>query len=193
MEENRNNTKTIVTVVAVIAVVLGLLFIGNSVKNRFFSKSPQEQQTQDVEDVSIELPDGWGEVKLTASDQKAAIIARRERSNPNASLIIRKIVGQLDENFDIKTLPEALVATFSTELKGFTLVDKEVKKFGGFETAQVHYKQTTKGETFENLIVVMPTANQTFYLTFRASEDDFAEAQDDFDTIVTDFADFVKT
>lgn len=163
-------------------------FGGRLLYKKMSATKTQPQATRVLETVTLDSVSQWEPIVLSDIEKKAGIIARQKKSQPEATLIFRKIPGKLDDKVDINKLPDEIVASFTKTLTNFTLIDKKVVDVGGFQTVLIHYKMTgSKEGTLENEIFVIPTANQTFYLTYGAKEADFAQLEGDINTLNDSF------
>ena len=187
--------KVLIALIVASVVILGGFFLFKDKISDLTSKNGVTN-VEVVSKVDIDYPQGWTEQTLTDGDKIAGIILNLERSAPEASFILRTIVGQLEENINMNDLSDEIVDTFNQEIENFDLVSKKVYRLDSFDAIEVRYTQESEAEdnkVFENLIIIIPTKNQTFYLTFRANESDFDQIQEDIEKISKDFVGQVKS
>ena len=187
--------KVLIALIVASVVILGGFFL---FKDKISDTTPKNGVTnvEIVSKVDIDYPQGWTEQKLTDVDKIAGIILNLERSTPEATFILRTIVGQLEENINIDELSDEIVNKFNKEIENFDLVNKKVYRLDSLDAIEVRYKQKSEAEdnkVYENLIIIIPTKNQTFYLTFRSDESDFDKIQKDIGKISKDFVSPLKS
>ena len=183
---------------AVIIVFLALLAAGyflfrDEIALRTTSKEVATVKV--VRSVNLSYPDGWQEERLTNADVIAGILLKLGREDPNATLILRTIVGKLEEGVDINSLSDQIVAAFEKEIENFSLVEKKVSRLESFNSVDVIYKQSSAEDNkiYKNRIIIMPTKNQTFYLTFRSEDTDFEKVEADIEKMTSDFAAYLES
>ena len=183
---------------AVIIVFLALLAAGyflfrDEIALRTTSKEVATVKV--VRSVNLSYPDGWQEERLTNADVIAGILLKLRREDPEATLILRTIVGKLEEGVDINSLSDQIVAAFEKEIENFSLVEKKVSRLESFNSVDVTYKQSSSedNKTYKNRIIIMPTKNQTFYLTFRSEDTDFEKVEADIEKVTSDFAAYLES
>ena len=141
--------------------------------------------------VQIPYPGGWSEQPLTEADSNAGILLSLERDGPEASFLARAVVARLAPDFDISQLADDTEAALTAEIENFDLLSKRVLAVGPWEAVQISYRQEGT-EAFARdhqvLMTIVPTANQTFYLTFRAETRDFREIEAEGLQIIDTFA-----
>ena len=187
--------KVLIALIVASVVILGGFFLFKDKISDLTSKNGVTN-VEVVSKVDIDYPQGWTEQTLTDGDKIAGIILNLEKKDPEASFILRTIVGQLEENINMSDLSDKIVDTFNQEIENFDLVSKKVYRLDSFDAIEVRYTQESEAEdnkVFENLIIIIPTKNQTFYLTFRANESDFDQIQEDIEKISKDFGGQIKS
>ena len=179
--------RLLIAAVIVVLIVAGWFFI---VRDK--PAVNQSKETAAISSVSFSYPEGWQEVKLTNADKIAGLILRLKKADPESSTLVRAITGKLEKDIDIKALPGQIADTLSREAQNVTIVSKEVVRVGPYDAIKVRYKQVSKDNvTFENVMTVIPTLNQTYYLTARTKQADFSKIEADIDKLVKGFADSV--
>ena len=183
---------------AVIIVILAILAAGyflfrDEIALRTTSKEVATVKV--VRSVNLSYPDGWQEERLTNADVIAGILLKLGREDPEATLILRTIVGKLEEGVDINSLSDQIVAAFEKEIENFSLVEKKVSRLESFNSVDVIYKQSSSEDNkiYKNRIIIMPTKNQTFYLTFRSEDTDFEKIEADIEKMTSDFAAYLES
>lgn len=80
------------------------------------------------------------------------------------------------------------------EIPNLELVNEKTGKLNSFEVLKIEYKQKDeKGKVYKNLMIILPTKNQTFYLVFRSLEADFKKLESDIEKITSDFAAYLES
>ena len=141
--------------------------------------------------VEISYPAGWSEVPLTTDDSNAGLLLIVEREKPEASFLARTVIATLATDFDINELAVETVAALSAEVDNFTLLGDSVSPVASFDSVLISYQQ--KGEEasapdYQVFMDIVPTPNQTFYLTIRAEKKDFKGIEDEGLDIINAFA-----
>jgi hypothetical protein len=128
-----------------------------------------------VTSVQIPYPEGWGEQPLTEADRNAGLLLKLDRERPEASFLARTVIARLAPDFDIDELAGDTEAALSAEIDNFDLISSSVLPIGPFDAVRIYYRQTGEEELAGHRVImaIVPTPNQTFYLTFRAEERDF--------------------
>jgi len=143
--------------------------------------------------VQFPYPDGWDEQPLTAADRNAGLVLSLERQRPGASFLARTVITRLPADFDINQLADESEAALSSEIPSFELLRGTIVSSGSYDAVKLNYLQTDEdGVEHEATMVIIPTSNQTFYLTFRAEAMDFQQIEDDGLEITDTFAAYVN-
>ncbi len=144
--------------------------------------------------VRITYPAGWNEQALSEADRNAGLMLKLQRQGPAASFLARTVIARLAPDFDINQLASQTQAALSSEIQNFDLLSKDVSAIGPYNAVKIYYRQTGQTGTadYQTLVAIIPTANQTFYLTFRAEKSDFPKIEDEGLQIANDFAKFVS-
>ena len=184
-------TAVIIAILAILAA--GYFLFRDEIALRTTSKEVATVKV--VRSVNLSYPDGWQEERLTNADVIAGILLKLGREDPNATLILRTIVGKLEEGVDINSLSDQIVAAFEKEIENFSLVEKKVSRLESFNSVDVIYKQSSAEDNkiYKNRIIIMPTKNQTFYLTFRSEDTDFEKIEADIEKMTSDFAAYLES
>jgi len=184
-------TAVIIAILAILAA--GYFLFRDEIALRTTSKEVATVKV--VRSVNLSYPDGWQEERLTNADVIAGILLKLRREDPEATLILRTIVGKLEEGVDINSLSDQIVAAFEKEIENFSLVEKKVSRLESFNSVDVIYKQSSSEDNkiYKNRIIIMPTKNQTFYLTFRSEDTDFEKIEADIEKMTSDFAAYLES
>ena len=145
--------------------------------------------------VQVPYPEGWSERPLTDTDRNAGLLLNLERDGPEASFLARTVIATLASNFDINQLADETEIALSSEIDNFELVSTRVSPIGEFDAVRISYRQDgvgTSAPDFQVLMAIIPTPNQTFYLTTRAERKDFAKIEDEGLDIIGAFASYVS-
>jgi len=143
--------------------------------------------------VQFPYPDGWEEQPLTEADRNAGLVLSLERQRPDASFLARTVITRLPADFDINQLADESETALSSEIESFELLRGSIVSVGPYDAVKLNYLQTDEGGVeHEATMVIVPTSNQTFYLTFRADEADFRQIEDEGLEIADTFAAYVS-
>ncbi len=141
--------------------------------------------------VEIAYPAGWSEVPLTTDDSNAGLLLIVEREKPEATFLARTVIATLAADFDINLLTEETVAALSAEIENFTLLGDSVSPVASFDSVLLSYEQKgaeTSAPDYQIFMAIVPTPNQTFYLTLRAEKKDFGGIEEEGLEIINAFA-----
>ncbi len=141
--------------------------------------------------VQISHPDGWSEEPLTEADRNAGLLLKLDKDRPEASVLARTVIATLATDFDINQLADETVAALSAEIDNFNLLSTSVSPIGPFNAVRINYWQegeVVSAPAYEVLMAIVPTPNQTFYLTLRAEKKDFWKIEDEGLFIIDAFA-----
>ena len=182
---NKNFPKLLVVIGLVVVLGIG----GYYFRDRLF---PQKEETTEsdkisiINDMTVSYPSGWQEESINDEEKISGIIEKAKRDDLKSSFILRTTVGKLEENLDIQGLPDLIVKSMEKEVFGFKLVKKEVTKIDQYEAINIRYKQeyAEVEKNQENIIIIIATQYQTFYLIFRGDESTFNQI----DNNVTDIS-----
>lgn len=192
MAQMRFNQKLLIpAIVLVIALAGGLyLFFTNQLP---FTKSEPPETREIVNKVEFAYPQDWDDQIVNDVDRRAGIILRLGRKDPEATLLIRSIVGELQDNFKLRDLLDPTTEKLKQEIKGFELISGKADSLEGFEILKIEYKQKDGNDpVYQNLMIILPTQKQTFYLVFRSPDPSFEKVNQDIDSISKSFADHLK-
>ena len=146
--------------------------------------------------VQIPYPAGWSEEPLTEADRNAGLLLKLDRERPEASFLARTVIATLATDIDINELADETEAALSTEIENFQLVRTRVSPIGPFDAVRISYRQEGEGSfapDYQVLMAIVPTPNQTFYLTLRAEEKDFRWVEDEGLRIIDDFVAYIAS
>ncbi len=150
-----------------------------------------EESVRVIIAVEIPYPADWSEIPLTEADTNAGLLLKVEREKPEASVLARTVIATLATDFDINDLAEETVAALSGEVDNFTLLGDSVSPVGAFDSVLISYQQKgeeTSAPDYQVFMAIIPTPNQTFYLTIRAEKKDFQKIEDEGLDIINAFA-----
>lgn len=152
------------------------------------------QTVRVVTAVRITYPAGWSEQPLSDADRNAGLMVKLERQGPAASFLARTVIARLAPDFDINQLASQTQAALSSGIQNVDLLSNSVSAIGPYNAVKIYYRQAGQAGAadYQTLVAVIPTANQTFYLTFRAQKSDFSKIEDEGLQIAGDFANFVS-
>ena len=136
---------------------------------------------------AINFPSSWSRKPAEAGDEKAGVLMRLERSQPQASFLLRRIFGRIATPLDVEKLKEDTEKALHDQVPGFVLVEKNAQKLGDQDIVRIDYIQGQEANPFRAVLLVVPTSDRTFYLTFRASSNEHAKVTPDYDQIVNGF------
>lgn len=145
-------------------------------------------------DIEINHPKGWKEKAIDDIDKIKGVLVKLQKESPKASFVARTMIGELEKEFEIKIVSDEVIVALKKSLDNFHLVRKEITRIDSFDAVEIQYKQTSANdnEVYEYLMIIIPTQNQTFYLTFRSKEDDFRLIKKDAQEISKSFADHIN-
>lgn len=159
-----------------------------------WSQSNNEDTARVVTGVQFPYPTGWSEQQLTEADRNAGLMLQLDKQAPEASFLARTVIARTPADLDLSGLAAATEEALAAEVDGFQLVSSELVEYGERRVVEVTYQQAGNdpGETHRIRMTILPSENQTFYLTFRAAAGDFDAVADDGQQIVEDFVTYVS-
>ena len=145
--------------------------------------------------VQVAPPAGWTAETLTTDDQGAGVLLKLESASPDASFLARTVIGKLPADFDIQKLAADTEAALAADIENFKLVDTKIASAGSFDAVWIRYRQAGEGAApdYQTMVTVIPTPNQTFFLTIRSEQSDFSEVEAAGRKIIGDVATYVQT
>ncbi|MBI2984979.1 MAG: hypothetical protein HYY50_05150 [Candidatus Kerfeldbacteria bacterium] len=196
--------KIVIPLVAV-AIIGGALFLlkdriagplsNGQGQNSNQPPSGSQGQPTIVRSVSISYPRGWVAESLTSADKLAGLIVKAHRENPTASFSARSIVGELEANINVAAAADQVVESLTKEIENFTLVSNKTLNTKSYRTIQIRYKQqSSRDQTVtENLLTILLTRNQTFYLSLRSAEADYRAIESETQQLILNFATYLNS
>jgi hypothetical protein len=153
-----------------------------------------EESIRVVTGLQFPYPEGWTEQPLSDADKNAGLVLMVNSEQPTGSFLARTVIGQPAADLDMNKLAGDTEAALAGEIQGFELISKEVTVIGGFQAVQIDYRQDSADPPGGHRVrmTIIPTANQTFYLTTRAARSDFNDISDESRKIVEDFMAYVS-
>jgi hypothetical protein len=161
-----------------VVVIAAGVAVGFAAYTLLQSEEEAPPGTRVVTGVNFPYPAGWAEEPLTENDRGAGIILHLDRQDPEATFLARTVVAPLAANFDINALAVDTQRALNNEIEGFKLVSNNVTTFSSVPAVQIAYTQPGEDDvSFSTLMVIAPTANQTYYMTVRAPEGEFSRVE----------------
>lgn len=154
-----------------------------------------ETSTRVVTGVQFPYPDGWSEQTLTNADRQAGLVLSLDHRQPDASFLARTVIAALPQDFDITALENNTIEALNADVNGFELARSAISRIGPYEALTIEYRQPDEEGLSEHrvLMAIIPTPNQTYYLTLRAETDDFRRIEDEGLEIVETFVTYVAS
>lgn len=131
----------------------------------------------------ISYPDAWSPDPAEEGDERAGVLLRLRRSSPDASFLLRRITGKLESSFSVEKLAQETEKGLSEGVQDFALVENLQFQRDGLDAVRIGYLQGQGSETFRTLLLVVPTLERTFYLTFRSPARTYPDVEREFDEI----------
>ena len=154
-------------------------------------QSPGNEQTNE-DAAAIQFPAPWHRIPAEAADEKAGVLLRLERAEPEAGFLLRRILGRIEPPVDPEQLADETEAALQKEVEGFVLLEKSVLKRGAQDIVSLDYIQGKDRNTFRALLLVVPTSDRTFYLTFRGPSASHSQVRPEYDQITDGFFDWLR-
>jgi hypothetical protein len=183
----------LVVVVAVLLVGAGVLFgrAGGGSKPAAATAAATGAKAAAPSDVSAVLaafshPDAWASETLSKADQQVGVALKLKRTGPDASFMARRLDGKLAQPFEMAPLAATTEQGLKNAIKDFKLVRTEQLRAGAQDYLRITYLQAQPA-AFTNQLVVVPTAERTFFLTFRSAAADWAAVEADAQQMAASF------
>jgi hypothetical protein len=153
-----------------------------------------DESVRVITGVQFPYPSGWTEQPLTPDDRNAGLVLRLEHGDPAASFLARTVIARLPEGLDMTELGAQTEAALAAEVEGFELVSTEIVTVGDYQGAEITYAQTDEDPAGHWVrMTIVPTENQTFYLTLRTAGEGPSSVRNDGRQMVEDFAAYVNS
>lgn len=185
--------KNIKLMVIVAVVIVASVFTFNKVTTND-NKADDANSQVAVAPSGITYPSGWQEAsKILATNKEAGAISEADHLNPTVKVIVSILEKDLGSDFKIKDLPSAIEDSLSRGIQGFSLVSKEITKFGSRDAVKIEYKdQDSSDNNYNNVMFIVPTQKKTFYIAYRSNED-LGLVKSDMSSINDSVASYIKT
>lgn len=179
-------------VVAVLLVGAGVLFGRSGNDPAPAATSNSVATTAGPSDVSgvlddFSYPKAWTAETLSKADQQVGIALKLQRTGPDGSFIARRLDGRLAQPFEMAGLAATTEQGLKEAIKDFRLVRTEQLRAGDQDYLRITYLQAQQPAAFANQLVVVPTAERTFFLTFRSADADWAKVDADAQQMAASF------
>lgn len=182
---------TLLAVVVALSAVLGLAYV-LLVDRGIIANGGWPTSTQSAEKTALSYPAGWDELPVSKADEETGVLLKLRRADPPAEFQLRGVVGQVDDSITIEALARQTEKALKSELEGLESVKASTTTIGGTELAHLRYVQQEEGDPrFLNDMYILPTANQTFYLTFRYREATEKDLAADRSAIIEKLVDYI--
>jgi hypothetical protein len=175
-------------VVAVLLVSAGVL-LGRAGSDSSPATGAKAAAPSDVRAVlaGFSYPKAWAPDALSGADQQVGIALKLKRAGPDASFMARRLDGKLAQPFEMAPLAATTEQGLKNAIKDFRLIRTEQLRAGAQDYLRITYLQLQQPAAFTNQLVVVPTAERTFFLTFRSAEADWAKVDSDAEQMAANF------
>lgn len=149
-----------------------------------------QTKTIAVEDVSFNYPGNWLPITLSEADKKASVLLKLGSTKPTGTFSWRILKGPLDKSVKVADLVNQVADSLTKEITGVKILSKELTKVGNLDAVKIRYTRPDTADpkkTTENLMYVIPRANQVDYLTFSAKGDDLGRLEPGFGKILDSY------
>lgn len=138
-------------------------------------------------------PASWDEEPRTPADETAGLLLKLERPDAEASFLIRRAAGRLEPGFSLDALASQTEAALKAEIENLKLLENRRYRDGSLDVVEISYLQDRSPENFRVVLLVIPTEEQTFYVTSRAAENGFQKVEKDVREMNRDFIRYVRS
>lgn len=164
-----------VLVAAVVAVVSG------TAAAWMLARGDDEEHVP-VEEVmgTVSLPPGWRRLPVPSDDRAAGVVFEAGRSEPAASIVVRRVRGRLAPDFEVEELAEETEAALAAEIEGFEPLDRALTSVASRDAVRLVWRQAAAGGVaFRSTMLILPTPREAFYFTLRAVAAEYRAVQAD--------------
>ncbi len=183
-------SKRLFWVLLALAAIVAIFFVGRAtVRNQSDNTEPAATIESVGKSAGFTVPDGWIDAKFTDQQQSDGVIARYQRLDVNATLVIRQQATTLPAKPNFKQISKDITDSLKREIAGIKVSGSSIAKVSGFDTIQVTYTTTPT----KNQMIVIPLKQRTYYLVYTAGSGDFASLNGDIKTIDQNFLTYVKS
>ena len=175
-----------------IGAIMLVLIVGG-IAAFLLNRQSNNQNVHLVTQVQIPVPAGWQTQEVRQDEKNAGVFMKLQRVNPQSNAIIRGVPSELEANFNINDLPGKLASSLKDSIEGFTLVNQGITQTGSHQAAEIRYqeKSAAQKQVYETLMIVIPTAHQSFYLVFRAPSSNYQQVENDFAAMTDSFGSYL--
>lgn len=169
VSSKRISKKTIITII-VLVVALGVFAWMVRPKSPAADSTNQQQQMVTVEPSGITYPTGWSEQKEVSSSSKDQGVVSQAITNDRNSEVVVREQANTEGDSDLSALAQQIVDNLKGQINGFSLVKKDVSKYGTFDAIKIDYSVSNEQLSFNNRMIVVPAGSKVFYITYRSSK-----------------------
>jgi hypothetical protein len=192
-QKKRSKKRILISLAAIVVLAIAGI-ITFALLNRPEQATNTPSPLVSVEPSGIVYPTEWKEAsEITLIERQNGVISEATRENLSVTAIVREVPGTLPANFDINALPDQVIESLKAEIEGFALISKAVQKVGSFNAVRLDYTTPVNdNDKYHDLMIIVPTAKKTFYLTYQ-SLNDISVIGDDITDINKSLGQYVKT
>lgn len=170
--------KILVTVFVILLLSLGIYFV---YKNQIQQNNKTNIPLITTDNFTVSCPENWNKKKITSKENSSGILFQCENPKTKSLFVLKAITGKPEPNLDINLLQSSIIKSLKKNIQGFKTVEKEVTTFGEFNSVHIVYTQQIPSLEVKdkNILVIVPTEKQTFYLLFKNQKAYYTEMEGD--------------
>jgi len=182
MKFNRRSFLTILLLI-VVAIVVYLL----AKPSKSSPEINQPQTTATTPSISTKHPSAWTEQPIYDDSEKSqGVVIKLQRSDPTAFLLVRSLETSGDDQLDLKSISDGIVASLKEQSSDFSLISTSTSKIKGFDTVEINYSQPEADNKTENKLIVVPLSNKTYYLNYKVKDASLKGLDSEMESITED-------
>lgn len=129
---------------------------------------------------AVALPPGWERLPVPPANRARGVLVEAGRSQPPASIVVRHMRGRLGPGFDIGKLAGDAQRALVAATEGLEVLDQAIVGVAGHDAIRFAWREAVPGgAAFRSTMLIVPTSEETVYVTLRALESEYRLVRED--------------
>lgn len=129
---------------------------------------------------AVAVPPEWERLTNEPTGGQPGVVFVAGRSSPAASVVIRRVGGRLAGDVDPADVAQKAEAALRDDTPGFEPIDRSVTRAEEVDVARLSWRERDAGgAVYRSTMLIVPTADESFYLTLRALEAEYTAVRDE--------------
>ena len=164
-----------------LVMALGALVVigaGSAIASRSRDASDRVSRIEALR--AVPVPPEWERLTNEPTGGQPGVVLAAGRSAPAASVVIRRVGGRLAGDVDPAEVAQKAEAALRDETPGFEPIDRSVARAEEVDVARLSWRERDAGgAVFRSTMLIVPTADESFYLTLRALEAEYTAVREE--------------